>query len=92
MRPQAVPADGTEPLSIVPGMGAGDAAGDQPAGRRFGPPVPLTEAWLLARKNPLEAVAVVLLGVGGLIFPCSVPGVADRRAADVPVPALGQAG
>ena len=52
-------------------MGAGDATGDQPTGRRFGPPVPLTEAWLLARKNPLEAVSVVLLGVGGLIFPLS---------------------
>jgi len=27
------------------------------------------EAWALARKNPLEAVAVVLLGLGGLILP-----------------------
>ncbi len=68
-RPEAAPADGTKPLSIVPGMGAGDAAGAEPAGRRFGPPAPLTEAWLLARKNPLEAVAVVVLGVGGLIYP-----------------------
>jgi hypothetical protein len=68
-RPEAAPADGTKPLSIVPGMDTGDIAGDEPAGRRFGPPAPLTEAWLLARKNPLEAVAIVLLGVGGLIFP-----------------------
>jgi len=30
---------------------------------------PLAEAWALARKHPLESVAVVLLGVGGLIFP-----------------------
>ena len=29
----------------------------------------LAEAWALARKHPLEAVAVVLLGVGGLILP-----------------------
>jgi hypothetical protein len=29
----------------------------------------LAEAWALARKHPLEAVAVILLGVGGLILP-----------------------
>ena len=29
----------------------------------------LAEAWTLARKHPLEAVAVVLLGLGGLILP-----------------------
>jgi hypothetical protein len=29
----------------------------------------LAEAWALARKHPLEAVAVVLLGLGGLILP-----------------------
>jgi hypothetical protein len=44
-------------------------AEDEPAGRRFGPPVPLAEAWLLARKNPLEAVAVIVLGIGGLLLP-----------------------
>jgi hypothetical protein len=68
-RPGTAPADGTTPLSIVPGMDADDTVGDEPAGRRFGPPAPLTEAWSLARKNPLEAVAAVLLGVGGLVFP-----------------------
>jgi hypothetical protein len=67
--PGATPPGGTEPLSIVPGMDTPDEAEDEPAGRRFGPPVPLTEAWALARKNPLEAVAAVLLGVGGLIYP-----------------------
>ncbi len=63
------PAGGTEPLSIVPGMETHDDEEEEPAGRRFGPPVPLTEAWALARNNPLEAVSVVLLGIGGLIFP-----------------------
>ncbi len=29
----------------------------------------LAEAWALARKHPLEAVAVILLGLGGLILP-----------------------
>ena len=67
--PGATPPDGTAPLSIVPGMNMPSEAEDEPAGRRFGPPVPLTEAWALARKHPLEAVAVVVLGVGGLIYP-----------------------
>ncbi len=67
--PEPRPADGTRPLSIVPGMDTGDEAGGEPAGRRFGAPAPLTEAWTLARNHPPEAVAVVLLGVGGLIFP-----------------------
>ena len=44
---------------------------DEPAPPRRRSPavVPLAEAWALARKHPLEAVAVVLLGVGGLILP-----------------------
>ena len=66
------PADGTKPLSIVPGMDTPDDAEEEPAGRRFGPPVPLTEAWALARNNPLETVSVVLLGIGGLIYPFPV--------------------
>jgi hypothetical protein len=68
-QPGAAPQDGTEQLSIVPGMETSGPADDEPAGRRFGPPVPLAEAWLLARKNPLEAVAVVVLGIGGLLLP-----------------------
>jgi hypothetical protein len=68
-QPGVAPADGTKPLSIVPGMGTPEADDDEPAGRRFGPPVPLAEAWLLARKNPLEAVAVLVLGIGGLLLP-----------------------
>ncbi len=68
-KPGAAPPDGTKPLSIVPGMATSGPADDEPAGRRFGPPVPLAEAWLLARKNPLEAVAVVVLGIGGLLLP-----------------------
>ena len=68
-QPGVAPPDGTRPLSIVPGMEPAGPAEDEPAGRRFGPPVPLTEAWLLARKNPLEAVAVIVLGIGGLLLP-----------------------
>jgi hypothetical protein len=68
-QPGAARPDGTKPLSIVPGMATAGPAEDEPGGRRFGPPVPLTEAWLLARKNPLEAVAVIVLGVGGLLLP-----------------------
>jgi hypothetical protein len=68
-QPGVAPPDGTKPLSIVPGMETAGPADDEPAGRRFGPPVPLAEAWLLARKNPLEAVAVVVLGIGGLLLP-----------------------
>ncbi len=67
--PGVAPPDGTKPQSIVPGMASSGPADDEPAGRGFGPPAPLTEAWLLARKNPLEAVAVVVLGVGGLLLP-----------------------
>lgn len=71
MRPRPAPAPGeTEPLSIVPGMGQ-PAEGDEPAPapRRSPAAAPLAEAWALARKHPLEAVAVSLLGIGGLILP-----------------------
>jgi hypothetical protein len=68
-QPGVTPPDGTKPLSIVPGMETPVPAEEEPPGRRFGPPIPLTEAWLLAKKNPLEAVAVLVLGVGGLLYP-----------------------
>jgi len=71
MRPRPAPPPGeTKPLSIVPGMGQPTEA-DEPAlaPRRSPVAAPLAEAWALARKHPLEAVAVVLLGVGGLILP-----------------------
>lgn len=68
-KPGVVPPDGTKRRSIVPGMQTSGPAEDEPAGRRFGAPEPLAEAWLLARKNPLEAVAVVVLGIGGLLLP-----------------------
>ena len=42
---------------------------EPPLTRRRPPPAPIAEAWALARKHPLEAVSVILLGVGGLIFP-----------------------
>ena len=44
-------------------------AEEPPAARRRPPPAVLAEAWALARKHPLEAVSVILLGVGGLILP-----------------------
>jgi hypothetical protein len=72
MRPRPAPPPGeTKPLSIVPGMGQPTEAADEPgsAWRCSPAAVPLAEAWALARKHPLEAVAVVLLGVGGLILP-----------------------
>ena len=71
MRPRPAPPPGeTKPLSIVPGMGQPTEADEPALPRRRSPAaVPLTEAWALARKHPLEAVAVVLLGVGGLILP-----------------------
>ena len=72
MRPvRPAPASGeTEPLSIVPGMGQAGEAEEAPQTRRSSPAAaPLAEAWALARKHPLEAVAVVLLGLGGLILP-----------------------
>jgi hypothetical protein len=68
-QPGAAPADGTSPLSIVPGLDTAGPAGDEPERRKFGTPAPLTEAWALARKNKLEAVAVIVLGVGGLLYP-----------------------
>jgi hypothetical protein len=68
-RPGPPPAE-TRPLSIVPGMGPPPEA-DEPARAPRRPPAaaPLAEAWALARKHPLEAVSVVVLGVGGLILP-----------------------
>ncbi len=72
MRPvRPAPASGeTVPLSIVPGMGQAGEAEEAPQTRRSSPAAaPLAEAWALARKHPLEAVAVVLLGLGGLILP-----------------------
>jgi hypothetical protein len=71
MRPRPAPPTGeTTPLSIVPGMGQPTEADEPALPRRRSPAaVPLVEAWALARKHPLEAVAVVLLGVGGLILP-----------------------
>jgi len=68
-QPGVAAPDSTKRRSIVPGMETSGPADDEPAGRRFGPPVPLAEAWLLARKNPLEAVAVLVLGIGGLLLP-----------------------
>jgi hypothetical protein len=71
MRPRPAPPPGeTKPLSIVPGMGQPTEADEPALAPRRSPAVaPLAEAWALARKHPLEAVAVVLLGVGGLILP-----------------------
>ncbi|HZC64514.1 MAG TPA: hypothetical protein VE464_22995 [Streptosporangiaceae bacterium] len=76
-RPTPAPAPGeAEPLSIVPGMTESGEPEDHPvasrrsaAGWRSPVVALLAEAWALARKNPLEAVAVVLLGLGGLILP-----------------------
>jgi len=76
-RPTPVPEPGeAAPSSIVPGMSESGEPEDHPAaGRRslagWRSPVVtiLAEAWTLARKHPLETVAVVLLGVGGLILP-----------------------
>jgi hypothetical protein len=76
-RPTPAPApDEAKPLSIVPGMSESGEPEDHPvSGRRsvagWRSPVValLAEAWALARKHPLEAVAVVLLGLGGLILP-----------------------
>ena len=67
----AAPAPGqTKPISIVPGMDQPGEAEEPPPSRWRSPATaPLAEAWALARKHPLEAVSVVLLGVGGLILP-----------------------
>ena len=74
-RPAPAPVE-TTPLSIVPGMSESDEPEDHPVsgwrspgGWRSPAVAPFAEAWALARKHPLEAVAVVLLGVGGLILP-----------------------
>ena len=77
MRPRRAPPPGgtapppgeTGPQSIVPGMEQPDETEEPPASRRRPPPAVLAEAWALARKHPLEAVSVILLGVGGLILP-----------------------
>ncbi len=71
MRPRAAdaPPGETGPQSIVPGMEEATETEEPPAARRRPPPAVLAEAWALARKNPLEAVSVILLGVGGLILP-----------------------
>jgi hypothetical protein len=73
VRPAPPPGE-TKPLSIVPGMTQSDDTEEPPLSRRR-PPVaaPVGEAWALARKHPLEAVSIVLLGVGGLIFPFPIP-------------------
>jgi hypothetical protein len=76
-RPTPAPAPGeAAPLSIVPGMSESGEPEDHPAaaqrslaGWRSPVVAILAEAWALARKHPLEAVAVVLLGLGGLILP-----------------------
>ena len=76
-RPTPAPAPGeAKPLSIVPGMSESGEPEDDPvagrgslAGWRSPVVAVLAEAWALARKHPLEAVAVVLLGLGGLILP-----------------------
>jgi len=61
-------AEGTQPVSIVPGMEPAEA--DEPPGRtKLGRPEPLTEAWAFVRRQPLESVSLLLLGVGGLIYP-----------------------
>jgi hypothetical protein len=74
-RPAPAPGE-TTPLSIVPGMSESDEPEDRPVSGQRSPGgwrspavAPLAEAWALARKHPLEAVAVVLLGLGGLILP-----------------------
>ena len=70
MRPRPAPPPGeTGPQSIVPGMEQPDETEEPPVSRRRPPPAVLAEAWALARKHPLEAVSVILLGVGGLILP-----------------------
>ncbi|HEX9354034.1 MAG TPA: hypothetical protein VF933_09495, partial [Streptosporangiaceae bacterium] len=70
MGPQPAPPPGeTGPQSIVPGMEQPAGTEEPPAGRRRPPPAVLAEAWALARKHPLEAISVILLGVGGLILP-----------------------
>ena len=68
----APPAAGRRDRAAVdrPGHGGAHRDGRTPA-EGPAPPAPavLAEAWALARKHPLEAVSVILLGVGGLILP-----------------------
>jgi hypothetical protein len=59
----------TQPLSIVPGMQTRDSDEPPPDTRQLGVPEPLTEAWAFVRKQPLEAATLLLLGVGGLLYP-----------------------
>ncbi len=67
--PGNVPAAPAERPSIVPGMGLAEEEPDGRLAGRPAMPAPLAEAAALARKNPLETVCVLLIGVGGLIFP-----------------------
>ena len=70
MRPRSAPPPGeTGPVSIVPGMEQPAETEEPPVRWRRPPPAVLAEAWALARKHPLEAVSVILLGAGGLILP-----------------------
>jgi hypothetical protein len=55
-------------VSIVPGMEPAEE--DEPLGStKLGRPEPLTEAWAFVRRQPLESVSLLLVGVGGLIYP-----------------------
>ena len=58
-----------QPPSIVRGMGLAEEEPDGRLAGRPAMPAPLAEAAALARKHPLETVCVLLIGVGGLIFP-----------------------
>jgi hypothetical protein len=61
-------AKGAQPVSIVPGMEPAEE--DEPLrSSKLGRPEPLTEAWAFVRKQPLESVSLLLLGVGGLLYP-----------------------
>jgi hypothetical protein len=74
LRPVRPPPGETKPLSIVPGMIQSDDTAEPPLPRRRTPvEVRLGEVWALARKHPLEAVSIALLGVGGLMFPFPFP-------------------
>ncbi len=68
VRPAPEPGE-AGPQSIVPGMEQPAETEEPLAPRRHPPPAIFAEAWALARKHPLEAVAVILLGVGGVILP-----------------------
>ena len=61
-------ANGTQPVSIVPGMEPAEED-EPPSSSKLGRPEPLTEAWAFVRKQPLESVSLLLLGVGGLLYP-----------------------